>query len=73
MSKQGFASFLKAYGFEEKTIEKYMEEPYELANEMVDSMSCHDCTDYHTCNPRQAETCKKAFCKGFVAGYEKRK
>lgn len=73
MSKQGFASFLKAYGFDEKNIEEYMKEPYELANEMVNSMSCHDCTDYHTCNPRQSETCRKAFCKGFVAGYEKRK
>lgn len=69
MSKQRFTS----YNFEEKAIKEHKKEPRELANEVINSMSCHDCIDYQTCNPRQAETCRKAFCKGFVAGYEKRK
>ncbi len=45
MNKQGFANFLEAYGFEKDTIEEYMKTPYEMAHEMVNSMSCHDCQD----------------------------
>lgn len=73
MNKQGFSNFLKAYGFQDAIIEEYMKTHYELAHEMVNSMSCHDCTEYHTCSPKQADTCRKAFCRGFIKGYEKRK
>lgn len=73
MNRQGLANFLGAYGFEKDKIEEYMKTPYEMAHEMVNSMSCHDCLDYHNCSPKQADTCRKAFCRGFIKGYEKRK